>query len=170
MGPHQVVSELGSMTTNKECIENLEAGLGSLQAEIDRMELGVANNFPHLEETITRLSKALFSNKKGSSRNNNPNDHHGHSHTNREDNHDEMDGGQSVFSFKMAKLKFSRFSGDNPIEWFNHVDQFFEFQGTINAQKVSLASFHLAGEANQWWQWLHSAYMEEGRTVTWEIF
>jgi len=33
-----------------------------------------------------------------------------------------------------------------------------------------LASFHLEGEANQWWQWLHRAYKEEGRTVTWEIF
>ncbi|KAH9734507.1 hypothetical protein KPL71_017399 [Citrus sinensis] len=27
-----------------------------------------------------------------------------------------------------------------------------------------------AGEANQWWQWLHKAYKEEGCTVTWEIF
>jgi hypothetical protein len=50
------------------------------------------------------------------------------------------------------------------------VDQFFEFQGTTDAQKVLLASFHLKGEANQWWQWLYYAYKEEGRAVTWEIF
>jgi hypothetical protein len=49
----------------------------------------------------------------------------------------------------MAKLKFPWFSDDEPTEWFNHVDQFFEFQGTTDAQKVLLASFHLKGEANQ---------------------
>jgi hypothetical protein len=42
--------------------------------------------------------------------------------------------------------------GDDPTEWFNRVEQFFEYQSTMVAQKVSLASFHLAGEANQWWQ------------------
>ncbi|KAK1568271.1 hypothetical protein Q3G72_022479 [Acer saccharum] len=70
----------------------------------------------------------------------------------------------------MAKLEFPKFSSDNPTEWFNRVDQFFEFQGTIETKKVSLASFHLEGEANQWWQWLRRAYKEEDRTVTWSIF
>jgi hypothetical protein len=70
----------------------------------------------------------------------------------------------------MAKLDFPRYSGDDPTEWFNWVDQFFEYQETADNQKVSLASFHLEGEANQWWQWLHRAHKEEGRTVTWEIF
>jgi len=70
----------------------------------------------------------------------------------------------------MAKLDFPQYSGDDPTEWFNRVDQFFEYQETADNQKVSLALFHLEGEANQWWQWLHRAYKEEGRTVTWEIF
>jgi len=113
---------------------------------------------------INQPSEALFSNKKGSTHNNNERDVH--SRTTKE----EMDQGRQVFSSKMAKLKFPRFSDDEPTEWFNHVDQFFEFQGTTDAQKVSLASFHLKGEANQWWQWLYCAYKEEGRAVTWEIF
>ena len=50
------------------------------------------------------------------------------------------------------------------------MDQFFEFQGTTITQKVSLASFHLQGEANQWWQWLRRSYKEEDREVTWDIF
>ena len=33
-----------------------------------------------------------------------------------------------------------------------------------------MASFHLEGEANQWWQWLRRAYHEEGKVVTWGIF
>ena len=70
----------------------------------------------------------------------------------------------------MAKLEFPKYSGDDPTKWFNRVAQFFEFQSTTENQKVSLASFHLEGEANQWWQWLQCAYEEEGRLVTWESF
>lgn len=33
-----------------------------------------------------------------------------------------------------------------------------------------LASFHLEGEANQWWQWLRRSYQDEGKVVTWEVF
>lgn len=40
----------------------------------------------------------------------------------------------------------------------------------VETEKVSLASFHLEGEANQWWQWLRRAYKEEGKDVTWSIF
>ena len=80
------------------------------------------------------------------------------------------EGGRHIFSSKMAKLEFPRYSRDDPTEWFNQVDQFFEYQETVDNQKVSLASFYLEGEANQWWQWLHRAYKEEGRIVTWEIF
>ena len=36
--------------------------------------------------------------------------------------------------------------------------------------KVSLASFHLEWEVNQWWQWLRRAYHEERKEVTWDIF
>ena len=56
------------------------------------------------------------------------------------------------------------------MEWFNRVAQFFEFQRTLEDQKVSLMSFHLEGETNQWWQWLNRTYKEENRTVTWTIF
>ena len=65
----------------------------------------------------------------------------------------------------MTKLEFPRYSGDDLIEWFNCVNQFFEFQGISNEQKVSLASFHLKGEANQWWQLLRRSYKEEGKEV-----
>ena len=75
-----------------------------------------------------------------------------------------------MFSSKLAKLEFPKYSGDDPTEWFTRVDQFFEYQDTSEAQKVSLASFHLEGEANQWWQWLRRAYKEEGKEVTWAVF
>jgi hypothetical protein len=56
-----------------------------------------------------------------------------------------------VVSSKTARLEFPRFSGDDPTEWFNCVNQFFKFQNTPEAQKVYLASYHLEREANQWW-------------------
>ena len=75
-----------------------------------------------------------------------------------------------MFSSKLAKFEFPKYSGDDPTEWFTRVDQFFEYQGTLETQKVSLASFHLEGEENQWWQWLCRAYHVERKEVTWDIF
>ena len=75
-----------------------------------------------------------------------------------------------MFLSKLAKLEFPKYSGDDPTEWFNRVNQFLEYQGTTPAQKVSLASYHLKGEANQWWQWVHRSYKEDGKEVTWVDF
>ncbi|KAH9660406.1 retrotrans gag domain-containing protein [Citrus sinensis] len=127
------------MATNKERIELLEDGLGSLQDGMNRMELGINDRLHHLAETLNKLTETIMASR-----------------------------GASIQI--MAKLEFPRYSDDNPTEWFNRVNQFFEFQGINNEQKVSLASFHLEGEANQWWQWLRRSYKEEGKEVTWEIF
>ncbi|RVW63197.1 Retrovirus-related Pol polyprotein from transposon 17.6 [Vitis vinifera] len=37
-------------------------------------------------------------------------------------------------------------------------------------QKVPMAAYHLEGEANQWWQWLHRTLKEEGHVISWEKF
>ncbi|KAL5576818.1 hypothetical protein UlMin_018517 [Ulmus minor] len=142
-----------AMTTNKERIEALEVGLG-----------GVQDGMQRLEDTVNRLSEILLSTRESS--NNHNNGREGFVRPHREEN----DGGRQIFSSKMAKLEFPKYSGADPTEWFNRVAQFFEFQGTADNQKVSLASFHLEGEANQWWQWLRRAYQEEDRLVTWELF
>ena len=83
---------------------------------------------------------------------------------------EESDGGRQIYSSKMAKLEFPRYYGEDPTEWLNKVGQVFEFQGTVEDQKVSLASFHLEGEANQWWQWLSRNYKDENRIITWRTF
>ncbi|KAJ0044952.1 hypothetical protein Pint_05472 [Pistacia integerrima] len=137
------------MATNKEIrIEALEAGFNGIQDGMQR-----------LEETVNRLSEVFLSTKDNSSNHNNGREGFIRSH--REEN----DGSRQIFSSKMAKLEFPKYAGDDPTKWFNRVAQFFEFQGTADNQKVSLASFHLEGEANQWWQWLRRAYQEEGRLV-----
>ena len=156
------------MATNKERIEQLEAGLGGLQDGMSRMELGLTDKLHQMEETIHRLSEALLSNKERSS--SNTNDRNGRVRNNRDNSKGQMEGGQQMFLSKLAKLEFPRYSGNDPTERFNKVDQFFEYQGIPAAQKVSLASFHLEGEANQWWQWLRRSYSEEGKEVVWADF
>ncbi|RVX02376.1 Retrovirus-related Pol polyprotein from transposon 297 [Vitis vinifera] len=49
-------------------------------------------------------------------------------------------------------------------------DKFFEFQEIAADQKVRLASFHLEGEANQWWQWFRKAFAEGQGSISWEAF
>ena len=48
--------------------------------------------------------------------------------------------------------------------------QYFDYQGTSEDCKVTLAAFHLEGEANQWWQWMKKVYCEEKNEVNWENF
>ena len=108
------------MGTNKERIEQLEVGLGGVQDGLHRMELGMADRLRQVEETLNRLSDVLLANQEI------PNHH-------REGN----DRGRMVVSSKTAKLEFPRFSRDDPTEWFNRVNQFFEFQNTPEARRVS---------------------------------
>ena len=129
------------MATNKERIEALEAGLGGVQDAIQQ-----------LEDTVNRLSEILLSTRESS--NNYNNGREGFVRPQREEN----DSGRQIFSSKMVKLEFPKYSGADLTEWCNREAQFFEFQDTTDNQKVSLASFHLEGEANQWWQWLRRAY------------
>lgn len=155
------------MATNKERIENLEVGLGGLHDNLSRIEIGMTEKLHQMEEIIQKLSDVLLSNREASNSNNYRNNR---SHFNRDESRDNSDGGRPIFSMQLAKLEFPRFAGDDPTEWFTRVDQFFEYQGTAEMQKVALASFHLQGEANQWWQWLRKAYKEEGKEVTWVDF
>lgn len=144
------------MATNKERIEILEQGLGGVQDEMQRLESGMGDRLQRLEETLKALSKVVLSTR-GSAvshaferRNPSPSQH------------EESDNGRMNILPLRTKLEFPHYAGDDT--------QFFEFQGTPEDQKVSLASFHLKGEANQWWQWLNRTYKEGNQKVTWDIF
>ncbi|KAH9704605.1 hypothetical protein KPL70_011534 [Citrus sinensis] len=80
------------------------------------------------------------------------------------------EGNRPQFISRSTKLECPKFAGGDPTEWHNRILQFFEYQESTDEQKVSLASFHLEGEANQWWQWLRRAYREENKLVTWNDF
>ena len=156
------------MASNKERIENLEVELGGLQDSFSRMEMGVNEKLLHLEDAISKISGALF---ESPSKPGNGRQGHSFSGRDRDPNLESRDSGsRSQFASKLAKLEFPRYSGYDPTEWLNRVEQFFEYQETHELQKVSLASFHLEREANQWWQWLRRVYEEENKEISWAIF
>ncbi|KAF2320421.1 hypothetical protein GH714_027462 [Hevea brasiliensis] len=152
------------MATNKERIENLEVGLGQLQEDLSKMERGLSDELQQIKAAITKFSELSLTSKDASSSISN---RISQNLTNQEES---RDGGRPLVSAKLAKLEFPKYSGDDPTEWFTRVDQFFEYQGTPDSEKVSLASYHLRGEANEWWQWLRRTHTEAGTAVTWAIF
>ena len=86
------------MSTNKECIESLEAGLGGLQDGMHRMELGMADKFNQLEATLNRMPEMFFSNKESTNHDTHEQDTHSRSH---KDNNERP---CLVVSSKIAKL------------------------------------------------------------------
>ena len=80
---------------------------------------------------------------------------------------EEIGNNRQLFRSRFNKLEFPKFAGNDPMEWFNRVGQFFKFQEVPEDHKVQLVAYHLEGEANQWWQWLRKAHREKGRNITW---
>ena len=93
------------------------------------MELGMTNKLHHLEETLNWLSNMLITNQR------NPN--HDNHHREGNNHHKEgNNGGQQIISSKTIKLDFPWFLRDDPTKWFDRVEQFFEYLGTTENQKV----------------------------------
>ena len=157
------------MATNKDRIERLEVELGNIQDSLSRMEVGVVDKIQRLEDTLSKLLGSMFSNQ-SSSTNNNPEGNSVGDRHRKEDSYELLESRKPMFSSKLARLEFPRFTGSGPTEWFTRVKQFFDYQVTPGSQKVPLASYHMEGEANQWWKWLKRAYKEENQEITWELF
>lgn len=56
-----------TMATNKERIEKLEEGLGNVQNNLQRLEMGIADKFQRLEDTLSGMSDAFLANRESSS-------------------------------------------------------------------------------------------------------
>ena len=91
------------------------------------MELGVNDKLHQLENAISKISKVLSTRQEPTS--SNINERIGQSSYGR--SCENTEGGRPMFSSKLAKLEFPKYSGDDPIEWFTCVNQFFEYQGTL---------------------------------------
>ena len=75
-------------------------------------------------------------------------------------------GSHSAVIPRVTKLDFPRFNGNaDPTSWICRAEQFFEFQNIAKEEKISLAAYHLEGEAQLWYQLLK----EEERVTTWPL-
>ncbi|XP_038985807.1 uncharacterized protein LOC103721475 isoform X2 [Phoenix dactylifera] len=73
----------------------------------------------------------------------------------------------SLFLPKTVRLDFPHFNGaEDPTSWVCRAEQFFQIHEIPSADRVSLASFHLEGEAQLWYQLLK----QEMGVITWEQF
>ena len=53
-----------------------------------------------------------------------------------------------------VKLDVPRFDGHDPLGWIFKISQFFEYQGTPEEERITVASFYLDGPALSWFQWM----------------
>ncbi|XP_021596642.1 uncharacterized protein LOC110603250 [Manihot esculenta] len=75
--------------------------------------------------------------------------------------------GSTSYTPKLVKLDFPRFDEkEDPTSWVCRAEQFFQFHHTPNDERVEIASFHLVGDAQLWYQLLK----QENPVITWADF
>ena len=139
------------MATNRERIESLEANIYDVKEGIQHLEEGAtsfANRMQRIVEALNEIS-TLLSMQHG------PMGHQPYCTYEQggpsRGFHQAGATRQQAVVPCYAKMDFSHYQGDDPTKWLNCVVQFFYYHGTPPKHKVVLASFHLEGEANQWW-------------------
>lgn len=79
----------------------------------------------------------------------------------------DQEGGESsnMHSNASVKLEFPLFNGrEGPTSSLCRAEQFLQYHGTPEEERVMLASFHLEGEAQLWFQHLQ----QESRDLQWK--
>ncbi|XP_028223682.1 uncharacterized protein LOC114405278 [Glycine soja] len=64
------------------------------------------------------------------------------------------------------KLDVPRFDGTDPMGWIFKITQFFEYHGTPNQDRITIAAFYMEGRALAWFQWMSS----NGQFTSWPVF
>ena len=115
------------MVTHKERLEALENNVSDIQQGMTKM-------FVELQ----RLSKSL--NSKGDFRQGSPS----------QSRINEGKSGRVASPLRRNKLKFSRYAGNDPMEWLNHMAHYFEYQEVPEQEKVMMAAYYMEGKEHQW--------------------
>lgn len=75
--------------------------------------------------------------------------------------------GSTSYTPKLVKLDFPRFDEkEDPTSWICRVEQFFQFHQIPDEDQVEIASFHMVGDAQLWYQLLK----QENPVITWADF
>lgn len=64
------------------------------------------------------------------------------------------------------KLEVPRFDGTNPLEWIFKITQYFEYHGTLDRDRLTIASFYMEGRTLAWYQWISS----NAQFTSWPVF
>lgn len=56
------------------------------------------------------------------------------------------------------KLEVPRFDGSEPLGWIYKINQLFDYHNTPEADKLTVASFHMEGRALAWFQWMNTTH------------
>ncbi|CAM9000525.1 unnamed protein product [Rhodiola kirilowii] len=60
---------------------------------------------------------------------------------------------------RLPKLEVQTFHGDGPPDgWLFQLERYFEHHSVQPGQRMMVATFHMAGEALQWFQWMHATH------------
>ncbi|XP_040364306.1 uncharacterized protein LOC121049919 [Rosa chinensis] len=76
--------------------------------------------------------------------------HYQHTHNHGLSHHQVQD--PNLPTIKQIRLDFPVFGGEDPLEWLNRAEQFFQLYQIPEEKKISIASMHLTGIAASLWQ------------------
>jgi len=57
-----------------------------------------------------------------------------------------------LFQVRNIKLDFPRFDGTNVLQWIFKAEQFFDYYGTPNLQRLTIAAIHMDKDVVPWFQ------------------
>ncbi|KAH7575732.1 hypothetical protein JRO89_XS02G0204600 [Xanthoceras sorbifolium] len=66
---------------------------------------------------------------------------------------------QAAPQMKSMRLDVPRFSGAHPAAWVLHIQRYFDYYNTPNPQRLIIASFHLDGDALDWFDWMSKNHL-----------
>uniref|UniRef100_A0A2N9FZS8 Reverse transcriptase n=1 Tax=Fagus sylvatica TaxID=28930 RepID=A0A2N9FZS8_FAGSY len=153
-------------TTSEDRFAALEVGNHGLQRQLEEQRAdisGIRDSLAALSESMAQLHR---DNQTRGHR-----DEEDSVNQNRGNNGGNRNGGYNGgpnggVQARFSRLDFPRFNGEDPTGWIYKADQFFRYQGTAEAERILLASFHLQDEALQWYQW----YERTNPNVHWGEF
>ena len=152
------------MATNKEHFETLESSIGELRDSIQQLFDMVSKKSKHKHHrNLSSSSSSLESTNSDSSVES--------SDSNSSVQSKRTDCGEDGVKRRLKnpiRLEFPKFLGDDPRVWLDRAQQYFVAQDVHGSKKVSLASFYLDREANQWWRWFAHANCK--KEIIWKMF
>ena len=153
-------------TTSEDRFAALEVGNHGLQRQLEEQRAdisGIRDSLAALSESMAQLHR---DNQTRGHRDeeDSVNRNHGNNGGNRNGGYN--GGPNGGVQARFSRLDFPRFNGEDPTGWIYKADQFFRYQGTAEAERILLASFHLQDEALQWYQW----YERTNPNVRWGEF